>query len=262
MNNRKILYGVIGGILIISLLAVIGVGKIVSARGATNANINMEGNNAGVKENTLVVTGLGKVSIKPDVAYLTVGVQTMDKDAKKAQNDNKDVMNKVMNRLKSLKIEEKDIQTSAYNILPRYNYDGNKETLEGYEVENMIRITVRNVETVGDVLDAVSKEGANRSNGISFGVIDTDAIYKEALEKAIDDAKGKADTMSKKAGMTVEKPLSIYEGNESNQVFRDELMRNNSALKMDMGEVAGAGVPITAGELEIEANVTIVYKMK
>ena len=64
-------------------------------------------------------------------------------------------MNTIMTKLSSLNIEEKDIQTSTYSIWPRYHYSNNRENLEGYEVENMLRITVRRIDSVGDVLDAI-----------------------------------------------------------------------------------------------------------
>ena len=256
MNNRILLYVILGVIIIV---CAIFLGGVVTSSSAI-INDNSGGANINMREDILVVTGVGKVRAKPDVAYLNVGVRTVDKDARKAQEDNKDIMERIVNRLKSLNIDEKDIQTSAYNIWPRYNYRGNTEVLEGYEVENMIRITVHDVGSVGNVLDAVSKEGANRSNGISFGILDMDSIYKQALEKAIDDAKGKAEVMSKKAGVTLLKPLTIYEGNAPSQVFRDEMY--NMGIMMDSDGERASSVPIASGELDIQAYVTIVYETR
>ncbi|MFY9296973.1 MAG: SIMPL domain-containing protein [Caldicoprobacterales bacterium] len=256
MNNRILLYVILGVIIIV---CAIFLGGVVTSSSAI-INDNSGGANINMREDILVVTGVGKVRAKPDVAYLNVGVRTVDKDARKAQEDNKDIMERIVNRLKSLNIDEKDIQTSAYNIWPRYNYRGNTEVLEGYEVENMIRIAVRDVDSVGNVLDAVSKEGANRSNSISFGVLDSDAIYKQTLEKAIEDAKGKAEVIAKKADVTVVKPLAIYEGNAPGQVFRDDIY--NMVVMEDADASRASTVPISPGELEYEANVTIVYKTK
>lgn len=258
MDNKRILYGIIGLLIAICIIAISGA---ISARGSSSANLNTEGNSANMKENTLIVTGLGRVSVKPDVAYLNVGVRTIDKDAKKAQDENKIIMEKVMAKLKSFKIDEKDIQTSAYNVWPRYSYRDNREILEGYEVENLIRITLRKIDLVGEVLDAVYEEGANRSNSISFGVLDTDAVYKEALEKAMDDAKSKAEVMAKRAEVSIQKPLSIYEGKAPSQPYRDEWIYADMAKMSIEGERAG-GVPIASGELEIEAHVTIVYQVR
>jgi uncharacterized protein YggE len=258
MDNRKLIYMLVGVFLVISAVAITG---IIAARGAigSDANLNIERAGDKVRNNTLTVTGTGKISVKPDVAYLEVGVRTLDKDAKKAQDENKAIMNTIMTKLSSLNIEEKDIQTSTYSIWPRYHYSNNRENLEGYEVENMLRITVRRIDSVGDVLDAISKEGANRSHGISFGILNTDAIYEQALEKAIDEAKSKAEVMANKAGVTIHKPLAIYEGNPPREIYPSSMDGMYSvAYEMD-----GDGrVPIAAGQLEIEAHVTIVYGVR
>ncbi|HZJ82835.1 MAG TPA: SIMPL domain-containing protein [Clostridia bacterium] len=256
MNNKILLYGVIGFALL--LASIIAITSAVNA-GSAKVAMDTQGTGIGTKYNILRVTGSGKVSVKPDVAYLNIGVRTLDQDAKKAQGDNKAIMEQIMSKLKSMKINEKDIQTSSYNIWPKYNYNNNKEVLEGYEVENMLSITIHEVESVGDVLDAVSKEGANRSNGINFGIIDRDTIYKQALEKAIDDASSKAEVMGKKAEVSIQKPLAIYEGNAPGEVYGDNMYPRNEMMSM-ASDVAG--VPIASGELEIQANVTIIYGTK
>lgn len=253
--NKKILYGLVGAILVVCLAIGTGAAFAQTEPAQTIAAYN--------KENILTVNGSGKVSIKPDVAYIQLGVRTLNQDAKKAQEENKTIMNKVLPKLKSLGIEEKDIQTSSYNIHPRYNYQNNKETLEGYEVENMLRVTVRKIDKVGDILDAVAKEGVNRTYGISFGILDMDAAYKQALQKAIDDAKGKADVMAKQASVTLKKPVAIYEGSAPQSIYQ---YQRDFGVSYDMAEkanlAAAAGVPIASGELEVQANVTIVYQMQ
>lgn len=261
--NKKMLFGIIGALLILIVCAIVITGEVRAGK-TSDAGINLttEGANVNTKENTLRVTGQGTVSIKPDVAYLNVGVRTIDKDARKAQDDNKATMTKVLAKLSSLKIEDKDIQTTSYNIWPRYNYNGNREYLEGYEVENMIMITVHEVESVGDILDAVSQEGANRSYGINFGVLDTDSIYKQALEEAMEDAKSKAQVMGKKSDLVILKPLAIYEGSAPSQGYYPDAMYESNKFSMDQGRADTAGVPIATGEFEINAYVTIVYQVK
>lgn len=257
MDNRLLRLGFIGVvILLISIMAITG---MVNAR-SSDSSIKSQGADLDMKENIIKVTGSGSANIKPDVAYLNVGVQTIDKDAKKAQDDNRASISKMIDKLKAMKIKDEDIQTSSYDIRPRYNYNNNKETLEGYEVENMIRVTVREVEAVGDILDAMSKEGANRSHGISFDVLDREEVYNQALEKAIDDAKNKADVMSKKAEVTLQKPLAIYEGYVPDEVYGDDIFVRKEMVSMD-ADMMGSS-PIASGELEIKANVTIIYGTK
>lgn len=249
--NKKILYGAIGAILMVCLII---------GTGAASAQVGSVQTVTAEKENILTANGTGKVTIKPDIAYIEMGVMTINKDAQKAQEDNKNTMSKVLTKLKSMGIEDKDIQTSTYNIYPQYSYQNDKQTLEGYQVENMVKVTVRNIDKVGDILDAVAKEGINRTYGISFGLLDTDAAYKQALQKAIDNARGKADVMAKQAGVTLKKPVAIYEGSAPQSVYQYE---KRVGVAYDMGEEARASsIPISSGELEIEANVTVVYEIQ
>lgn len=251
--NKKILYGIIGSILMVCLI--IGTNAVSPQVKPVQAAADYEA------ENILTAGGVGKVNVKPDVAYVEMGVMTMNKDAQKAQEDNKTTMNKVITKLKSMGIDEKDIQTTTYNISPQYNYQNNKQTLEGYRVENVVRVTVRNIDKVGDILDAGAKEGINRSYGITFSVLDTDGVYKQALQKAIDNAKGKADVMAKQSGVTLKKPVAIYEGNAPQSIYQYQ----RTGISYDMAEkelAAAAGIPISSGELEIQANVTVVYQIQ
>jgi len=252
LMNKKFLYGAIGTILMLCLIIGTNVasGQIESAQ-------SVEANNT---ENILTVTGVGKVNVKPDVAYIEMGVTTMDKDAQKAQESNKTTMNKVVAKLKSMGIEEKDIQTSTYNIYPEYSYQDNKQILEGYRVENIVRVTVRNIDKVGDILDAAAKEGINRSYGISFSVLDTDGVYKQALQKAIDNAKGKAEVMAKQAGVVLKKPIAIHEGSTPQTLYN--YTRTGVIFDEKAAVAQAAGVPISSGQLEIQANVTIVYQIQ
>ncbi len=248
--SKKILYGAIGAVLLVFLIVI---------NGAASAKVETVQPIATFeKEDIITATGTGKVSIKPDVAYIQMGVMTINKDARKAQEDNKTTMNKVIEKLKSMGIDDKDIQTTSYEISPQYSYQDNKQILEGYQVENIVKVTVRDIDKVGDILDAAAREGINRSYGISFGVIDSDSVYKEALKKAIDNAKGKAEVMAEQAGVSLQKPVAIYEGTAPEKIYQ------RSGIAYDTIERASsvAAVPISSGELEIEANVVVVYQIQ
>ena len=108
MDNRKLIYMLVGVFLVISAVAITGI--IAAGAIGSDANLNIERAGDKVRNNTLTVTGTGKISVKPDVAYLELGVRTLDKDAKKAQDENKAIMNTIMTKLSSLNIEEKDIK--------------------------------------------------------------------------------------------------------------------------------------------------------
>lgn len=249
-------------IVIILAVAVIGtVACVLLLRETPVVNVaNPE--NVYMKENILTALGTGKITLAPDVAYVQVGVETLMKDAKKAQEDNAQSMKKVVDKLKAMGIEDKDIQTSNYHVSVEYDYNNNRRTLVGYRVLNTVRVTLRDVEKVGDVLSGVHEEGANYSYGISFALQDRETTYKEALQKAIDDAKAKADIMAKQAGVKLKNPVAIYEGSAPQGVYqyqRDYADAEYESMKMAL-DTASWSVPISQGEIEIYATATVVYR--
>jgi uncharacterized protein YggE len=256
MMSNKLLTAIV----IILAVAIIGtVACVLLLRETPVVNVtNPE--NVYMKENILTALGTGKITLAPDVAYIQVGVETLMKDAKKAQEDNAQSMKKVVDKLKAMGIEDKDIQTSNYHVSVEYDYNNNRRTLVGYRVLNTVRVTLRDVEKVGDVLSGVHEEGANYSYGISFGLQDRETTYKEALQKAIDDAKAKADIMAKQAGVKLKNPVAIYEGSAPQDVYRYERdYVEYESMKM-ASDAASWSVPISQGEIEIYATATLVYR--
>lgn len=208
--------------------------------------------------NTIQVSGTYKIKVAPDIAYLSIGVSTIAEDTKTAQQDNKVKMNQVYNRLKALGIAEKDIKTTQYNIYPRYEWKNGESILEGYEVNNMIQVTVRNLDLVGTVLDMTVEEGVNKANSVSFGLSDeiSKANYLEALKKAVGDARDKAQAIASVYGIQLGKPSHIVEGGYyiPSPIVRKDLADGAVA------EESAAPTPIAPGELEIQAQVSVVYE--
>lgn len=207
------------------------------------------------KANTITSRGEGVVKVKPDIAYITMGVRTENKDAKVAQTSNAEKMDKVIAALKKMGIEEKDIQTSNYSVYPQYDYEAKgAEKIVGYVVDNTVMITVRDILKVGDVLDIGVAEGANVSNGIQFSISDTEKYYQEALKLAVKNARGKAEAMGEAIGVTLKNPSSIVEQSSggSNIIYADRGVGIETA-KM-------ASTPISTGELDVRAMVEVSYQ--
>lgn len=243
--------------LIIALALVIGlcVG-IISGGMITSKDLNTANASEGSNDSTLTVYGEGRVSIKPDIAYVNVGVENLDKDAKKAQQDNKSAMDKVMAKLKSLGIAEKDIQTSDYYVRLEEDYRNDKREILGFRVSNTVKVTLRNVDKVGEVLAGAYEAGANTFHGITFDVENRDDAYNKAMEQAIAKAKEKAESMAKAAGVKLDKMDVICEGLTTPQ-YRGGYRDMKEEMSMDAGSV-----PVSPGELDVTANVTIIYKVK
>lgn len=219
--------------------------------------VNFADNPQQTQQKTLSVNAEGTVKVKPDMAYINVGVQTENQSSKTAQQENATKMNKVMQTLKQLKIAEADIKTTQFSIYPMeaYSEKDRRSYVTGYRVVNTVEVTIRDISKVGAVIDAVAANDANTVSNIRFTVSDPDRYYLEALAKATDKAKAKADVLAKQFGIKIGVPSQI---NEAGGGYNPPVIYST----MDMYKAGVEAAPATAistGELEIRASVGLVY---
>jgi len=207
---------------------------------------------------TLNVNGAGEVSLTPDLAYIYIGVHDEAATPSDAVDANKAHTEAVQNAIKKAGVDEKDINTTNFSIWPSQQYapDG---TISGttYMVDNTVYVIVRNISSLGDLLDAAITAGANNINSISFDVADKSEAVKEAHAKAVENAKTQAQELADAAGVTLGDIQSIS--------FYD-----NSPVPYYSGKGGGGGgvdmaassVPIQPGQLNISVSVNILYEIK
>ncbi len=163
-------------------------------------------------EHTIAVTGSGKVTVVPDMATISLGVVIQRNTAKAAREAAAEAMTKVVASIKALGIDDKDIASSSISLQPVYDYTNNSSPrINGYQLQNTITITVRDLAKLGDVLDDSVISGATTVNGISFDVADRTAAEAKAREDAVADAKAKADTLAKGVGVSITGVASMSE---------------------------------------------------
>lgn len=201
------------------------------------------------------VTGEGRVEIVPDMATVSLGVQTDARTASAAMQENSAKLAAVIENLKAAGIELRDIQTSGLSLGPRYDYgksDGTPPVVVGYTASNMVTVRVRALDTLGGVLDGVVSDGANTLNGLGFGVAEDRPVLDEARRRAVADAAAKAALYAEAAGVTLGKVQAISEAGG--------YPRPPMPMAMDAVEFSKAGnVPVAPGEMTVSASVTIVY---
>lgn len=202
------------------------------------------------------VQGQAVLKVKPDVAYVTVGVDTEDQKSDVAQAQNKKIMNQIMAALKANGIQDKDIQTSEYRISPNYTYNEKerKSEVTGYRVSNSVDVTIKDIGIVGKILDDVAQTGANDVRSIRFGIQNEEQYYLDALAQAVKNGKGKADAIAKAIGVSISVPSEVVENYSGGASIMDSNYFRAEA-KMDMG----TPTPVSPGELEIRANVSLSY---
>ena len=198
------------------------------------------------------VTGEATVSVPPDQAQIDGGVTSDAKTAREASEANNAAMGKVLLALKGAGIEEKDTQTSRLSLQPQYapNRSGSSP-ITGYRASNRVTIRLRDVTKVANVIDVLVGAGANDIGGINFTVSQPSKHLDEAREKAVADARRKAEIFARAAGVTLGEPLSISEEGAPAPMFRGKL-----AAPM------AAGAPVAQGEETLSVSVNVSWAIK
>lgn len=152
---------------------------------------------------TIVVTGLGRASAKPDKAELRLGVSTQAATATEALTKNAESMNRVIETLKIMGILEKDIETSRFTLRPKY--EPRREKLVGLEAVHILRVTTTNLDRVGEIIDKTVEAGANRIDVaiFTFKKEKLNELKKLARQRAVMDAKDKAETIANALGVKI-----------------------------------------------------------
>jgi len=229
------------------------------------AGCGVEGNPGNVSVNLgqqtgMWVSGEGKVTVTPDLAILSLGVQSQEITVADAQAKASDAMDKLVKALKDQGVADKDIQTQYFNITQVYRWDNDKQTqvVIGYQVTNTVTVKVRQVENAGKIIDAVVAAGGDltRVNGITFTVENPTNYHNDARAKAIADAKAKAEQMAKESGIKLGKITYITESSYNFQpIYRAYDSYASGA------PAPATTTPVSAGELDITTTVQISYQL-
>lgn len=194
---------------------------------------------------TLTVVGQGEVSGEPNIASFSISVITEGETASSALSDNSAQTQKVIDTLLMSGLSEKDIETSNVSVNPIYDSDVRK--ILGYEAINSLRARVRNVNRLGEIIDAVVLAGNFTVGGISFSLDDSSKLQEEALRKAVSDAKRKAEVVASAANKSISGIKNINVGSNGFIGFRS------------FEAPVASSVPILPGDVTVSESVTIKY---
>lgn len=207
---------------------------------------------AEVEPPILSVSGSGTVRSVPDQAAITLGVVTRGSTAAEAQQENAAKASAVKDALIALGIEETDIKTEEYRFNPEYSREKNeRNVIVGYTASNIIRVKVRDVAIVGDVVDAALASGANTVHSLDFSIRDTEGLRKKALENAVKDARSKADAIAHALGVSI---VGVRHVTENTGMFQS---RGNNGIMMAKSMDMAEATPIEAGDMSLTADVHI-----
>ena len=242
--------GLIVGVVVLVLLAVLlelQLLAIVPGAGRPGAAAEPTG---------IAVVAEGKASAKPDLAMITLGVETRDAEAQKAAEQNNAQMADVMAALRAMGIADEDVQTADYSIRAEIDWSDGEQRVLGYIVNNSVVVKMRDMDKVGDVLDAATEAGANNIYGIQFTFDDPSALREQARAAAMAEARKKADALAQLAGVGLGRPRYISESFTENPPLYAE-----RALALAPSE-GGGTTPVSAGELEVIVQVQVTYDIR
>jgi len=206
---------------------------------------------------TMSIEGVGEVRARPDMATVMVGVVQQGGTAGEALNANTQAMNQILATLRSMKIDETDIQTSNFQISPRYDYGPNNQgppKITGYEVSNQLAVVVHDLPKLGGLLDDIVRVGSNQISSVAFSFANPEQYEDEARVRAVADARHKAGVFAAASGVQLGAVQSIGESGT--------IVPPVPVYAKQMRAEAAAPVPIAAGESVIQSRVTIVWEIK
>lgn len=246
MSRVGLVLGVVGLVLLAVLLVV---QLLALTRGGARSG-------AVAEPSGITVTAEGKASGKPDLAMITLGVETRDPEAQKAAEQNNSQMAEVMAALREAGVAEEDIRTVDYSIQAEISWEDNKQRVVGYVVVNSVLVKMRDTDKVGDVLDAATQAGANNIYSIQFTFEDPSALREQARAAAMTEARSKAEALAQLGGVGLGQPRQISESFvEPWSVYAEKAYAPAPSADVTT-------TPVSAGQVEVTVQVQVTYDIR
>ena len=211
-----------------------------------------------VREEPLVVTsGEGIVQVVPDRAWITITAESRGSNPREAQRRNAELMTPVQEKLRAAGVPADAVRTVGYDLQQEWDYVNDRRVSRGYVARNTIDVRVDAIDRVGELLEIAVGTGATSIGGIRFGLKDRAKLEREALRLAVSDARAKAEAAAAGAGHSVDRILRIEEhGVQSPFPLPRPMVREVAQM------VASDAPPISAGQMELRAQVTVTAVLK
>jgi uncharacterized protein YggE len=259
LSMRKFLAALLG-------FAILAAG-VLFLPGWNGAQVQAQTGSETALRRTVSVTGSGTANVTPDVAVITLGVQTDAKTARAALDENNKQMDTVVTALKQAGIANADIRTQAIQLYPRYDQpvqpapdqpdqpgqSGQANNLSGFTAANTVEVTVRNIDNLGTLIDQAVTAGSNQIQGMRFDVSSPNQTLDQAREAAMADATRKAQQLAKLADSSLGQVISITEGSRGPIFFQ--------ASGAEMRDEA-ASVPVEPGSQAVTVDVQVTWELQ
>lgn len=208
----------------------------------------------------ITVNGEGELTVKPDIAIVNLSVVERGQTVGAATQAGNQKMNQVVSFLKGLGVSEDDLKTTNYWLNPDYRYpkEGGEPQIVGYTLNQNVRVKVRDLTKVEEVIDGAVKAGVNQTGQLSFEIDDDSEARAEAREEAFADAREKAEAMASAAGVRLGRVVSFSESGG----YYEPPIAYGRAMDMAVAESAMVAPAIEAGSEDVTVNVSVTYEIE
>ena len=205
---------------------------------------------------TIVVGGTGRVAVTPDIAELRLGVSVTRPTVAAARLEGAATMDAILTAVTQAGVERRDVRTTLLSVQPRYDYrDDQSPRLTGYELANLVEVTVRDLARLGETVDGVLGSGATSMDGLAFRVADPAPAERDARMQAMAIARARANVLAEAAGLSITGVADIVEGDAVRP-----LAPYPKAERIQLAS-ADTGTPVEGGSLEIAVSVTVTFRV-
>ncbi|RYG39307.1 MAG: SIMPL domain-containing protein [Burkholderiales bacterium] len=234
-------------LLVLAMLGVNGCDRQGSERSSKDSKLTL-----------VAVSAHAEARSQPDVAILSTGVVSLAQDANSAIRRNSEQMTRIMSAIQGAGVAVKDVQTTGVSLNPDYQYLANRPPrIKGYYASNTVNVTVRDIGSLGGLLDSMVAAGANQINGPTFDIDDKDAVLNEARGQALAKSRTRADGYAKRLGLRVKRVVSI---DETGGRAAPRLVSGGSAA-VEQAAATNASAPVAPGENVLGLTLDVVYEL-
>jgi uncharacterized protein YggE len=204
----------------------------------------------------VIATGEATVTAVPDRAWISIAAESRAGNPRDAQRRNTEAMTPVLDKLRAAGVPADAIRTTGYDLQQEFDYINNRRVSKGYVARNSVEVRVDAIDRVGELLEIAVGSGATTVGGLRFDLKDKAAVEREALRLATADARGKAEAAAAGAGLTLGRVVRI----ENQGAISPPMPARTFALKAEAAQADA--VPVSAGQLEFRAQVTLTASLK
>jgi uncharacterized protein YggE len=207
---------------------------------------------------TVAVSGQGEIQAEPDLAHVTLGVESRKPKLEEARAEVARTIDAVLKLTRDLKIDQTLVRSTRINVQPEYNWDANarERNLIGYYVSRQVEIELRDLEKLGQVLERATDLGVNQLGDPRLDSSKRRDLERQALAKAVEDARANAETVAKTAGARLG-PVRTISAN-SGYVPPPMPMRGKVMMAMEASDAAQS---YQSGQMTFTGNVQIEYDL-